>query len=228
MADIAKRTNNPSNPLSRSLNGEGVRERSRHKPRRTRNLSEKENVRAGILIASNNSARANGHLHRSLKTGYCLSDSHLTYTMDVATQPPKHIRPGIALPDSLVVWLRSITSNGRVTDMSEVGRLFAVATLTSGNNWSSGAPIGTGVLSGQKLVDSVHPVPRESTIRDIDSSRGRAIGYFSFPNLIIRQKGVYRIRVTLIRVGAIVGDCGAPLQGGLNIQTADTSLILVD
>ena len=89
-------------------------------------------------------------------------------------------------------------------------------------------PVSAGVLTGQKLVDSVHPVPREHTLRDIESNRGRAIGYFSFPNLAIRQEGIFRIRITLIRVSAMIGECGDSLQGGLSIHTVDSSPVVVD
>ena len=228
MTDIMQRSNGANNLISRTLNTDSNREKSRHKPRKSKTYNERECSRTGGLPSSMAPVRANGHLQRSLKANHYNSDSNLTYTMDVAAQPPKYTRPGVALPNTLVIWLRATMSHGRATDMSEIGRLFAVATLTTCNSWSASSPISAGVLTGQKLVDSVHPVPRENTLRDIETNRGRAIGYFSFPSLAIRQEGMFRIRITLIRVGAMIGECGDSLQGGLSIHAVDSSPIVVD
>ena len=228
MTDIVARSTGTKNLVSRSLSTDVTRERSRQKSRRSKALSERECSRNGALINNVAPAKTNGHLQRPLKMNHCMSDSTLTYTMDVAAQPPKCVRPGVSLPNPLSIWLRATMSRGRATDMSEVGRLFAVATLTTCNGWSANVPVSAGVLTGQKLVDSVHPVPRENTLRDIESNRGRAIGYFSFPNLAIRQEGVYRIRITLIRVSAMIGEGGDSLQGGLSIHAVDSSPVIVD
>ena len=58
-----------------------------------------------------------------------------------------------------------------------------------------------GSLTSQKMVDSIHPIPEEvaPVLASSDPHR-MALGYFSFPDLMIKQTGTYRIRTTLIKV----------------------------
>lgn len=79
------------------------------------------------------------------------------------------------------------------------------------------------MLTGQKMFDSVHAIPAECASPLARSHPCRlALGYFSFPGLLIRQAGCYRVRVTLIKMGA----SGA--GGGASVLAVDSEVIRVE
>ena len=61
---------------------------------------------------------------------------------------------------------------------------------------------------------------------DMDDPRG--VGYMRFPELVIRQPGTYRIRITLIRIRNSSSDPpAASATGGVSVQAVDSNPIVV-
>ena len=111
--------------------------------------------------------------------------------LGLAVQPPAQARAGVALYPPLVAQLSSETGI-----FGEFSQIWAVATLL----YDSGE-----VLSDQligKVVDSAHLMPEithsNGSSSDNPADQGRA--YFSFPNLVIREPGRYRVRISLMQM----------------------------
>jgi hypothetical protein len=81
----------------------------------------------------------------------------------------------------------------------------------------------SGTLSGQQMSDSVHPIPEDCAERLARSQPYRvALGYFSFPALLIRQSGSFRLRVSLIKISS------SPSGGGSMVISVDSDSIKVE
>ncbi|KAK5006017.1 hypothetical protein LTR39_005774 [Cryomyces antarcticus] len=146
--------------------------------------------------------------------------------MDMMMQPPASARPGTVLSPPVTVRVR-VPRDGvsDEEDLSELGQLFAVAALikTDANGNAASRPA---VLTGQRFADSVRPFSNDRVNGHVQESAGsRPLGYVSFPNLVIRQEGTYRIRIALIRMG----NPGLSLasQGASNMETIDSEPITV-
>lgn len=130
------------------------------------------------------------------------------YVMEVVAQPPSNARLGHPLRATVTIRLRC--SRAAPDSDLEDGRLLAVATLVARGADGADVPAGPDALAGPRLFDSIHPAD-ESEAEDV-------IGYASFPDLAIRQEGMYRIRIALIRVTGGHGE---------TTQIVDTRSIIV-
>jgi hypothetical protein len=110
-----------------------------------------------------------------------------------------------------------------------LGRLFAIATLIDITNSDSSTPEGLHNLAGQQLVETVQPLStvEENEAGRISLSALDTLGHISFPDLTIRNPGVYRIRVTLLSVGSSSGISSSRPQGGASVNTIETEAITV-
>lgn len=140
-----------------------------------------------------------------------------TYELDVIGQPARGIQLGVPVETSVLVSLRlpsadyAFSANG-----VDTSGLLAMISLVADTRTGERMPLEAGSLTGQKLYDSVHPIPEECATTLARNQPGRVVlGYFSFPGLIIRQSGTYRIQTTLIKMSS-AADAGA------------TSLLAVD
>lgn len=106
----------------------------------------------------------------------------------------------------------------------DTSRLMAVVSLVADTRSGERMPLENGTLTGQKMFDSVHPIP-ESVADSLARSQPcrLALGYFSFPSLLIRQTGTYRLRITLIKMSG-----SSASSGGTSIATADSDSIKVE
>lgn len=77
-----------------------------------------------------------------------------------------------------------------------------------------------GSLTGQKTYDSVHAMPADS-VRTFERLNPNLVvlGYFSFPGLLIRQAGIFRIRTTLARM---------EVEGAVSLVVEDSEPVKVE
>jgi hypothetical protein len=140
-----------------------------------------------------------------------------TYAMDVLVQPPPSVRAGRHLTPVLMVRLRSL-QQGLDEDEDDAAHLLAVATLVAEHADKTHEEL-QNALAGRRF-DSIHPFT--------DETESRGVGYASFPDLVIRDEGVYRIRVTLIKVRNAEGGASPIPDGGSNVHAVETNPITVD
>ena len=95
-----------------------------------------------------------------------------------------------------------------------------VVSLVAATRGGDRVAVECGTLTGQKMFDSVHDVPEEVAESLARSQPCRlALGYFTFPQLLIRQPGAYRLRVTLIKQSS---------AGGSSVIAIDSESIKVE
>lgn len=150
--------------------------------------------------------------------------------MDIVVQPPRSARVGQTLPGSIVVRLR--TTNADPEDIGgDSSNLYAVATLVPGNSAAPADPSVLNTLLLGKRFDSIHPFAddeADGSIASMDMDDPNGVGYMRFPDLIIRQAGTYRIRITLIRIRNSPSDPLVTSAGaGSSVHVVDSDLIVV-
>lgn len=144
-------------------------------------------------------------------------------------QPPSTARLGAALRPPVTVRLRTV--NGETAgeaDNAETANLLAVATLTADSFNDSASPIDPNSLLEGRRFDSIHPFIGDDDLHGHETAETRGVGYVSFPNLVIRQEGTYRIRVTLIKVRSATGETSLASPGGSSVQVIDSNPIIVE
>ena len=149
--------------------------------------------------------------------------------MDIVVQPPRNARVGQTLPGSIIVRLRATNVHPDETDSTD---LFAVATLVPGPN--STASIDPAVLNsilGGRRFDSIQPFAddeADGSIASMDMADPHGVGYMRFPDLVIRQAGTFRIRITLLRIPNSASDPPVSSAGsGSSVQIVDSNPIVV-
>lgn len=152
--------------------------------------------------------------------------------MDVVLQPPATARAGHPLPGSIIVRLR--TTNTEPDDaIADSQNLVAVATLVPGPNstGSTDPTVLNNLLAGRRF-DSIHPFSddvADGAIGSMEMDDPRGVGFMYFPDLIIRQTGVFRVRITLIRIRNSSSDPPvASASGGASVQIVDSNPIVVN
>ena len=152
--------------------------------------------------------------------------------MDIVVQPPRTARVGQTMPGSIVVRLR--TSNADPDDaVADSTNLVAVATLVAGpnSNASTDPSVLNTILVGRRF-DSIHPFAddeADGSIASMDMADPSGVGYMRFPDLIIRQPGTYRIRITLIRIRNSASDPPVTSAGnGSAVHVVDSNPIVVN
>jgi hypothetical protein len=139
--------------------------------------------------------------------------------MDFIVQPPRTARVGHTIPGSIIVRLN--TTNTDPDDaVADSPNLVAVAALVPGpNSTASTDPNVLNTLLAGRRVDSINSFTddeADGSIASMEMAGPQGVGYMRFPDLVVRQAGIYRIRITLLRVG-----------GGTAIQTVDSNSIVV-
>lgn len=127
---------------------------------------------------------------------------------------------------SVMVSLRFPTADRAAEGANiDTSRLVAVASLVADTRSGERVLVESGLLTGQKLFDSVHDIPQEH-IETIERNQPCRVvlGYFTFPGLMIRQAGVYRIRTTLFQMPG----SGNPQQGGTAVLAIDSEPVKVE
>jgi hypothetical protein len=150
--------------------------------------------------------------------------------MDIVLQPPRSARVGHPLPGSIVVRLR--TTNADPEDaVADSGNLVAVATLIPGNSTAPADPSVLNNLLVGRRFDNIHSFAddeADGSIASMEMDIPNGVGYMRFPDLIIRQAGTFRIRITLIRIRNSASDPPVSSAGnGSYVQVVDSDLIVV-
>jgi hypothetical protein len=146
------------------------------------------------------------------------------FELDVIGQPPRTIAYGTTVETVVVISLRlpsaELASRYASTDTS---KLLAVVSLVEESRSGECKPMESGTVTGQQMSDSVHPIPQEhaDTLARKQPCRV-ALGYVSFPALLIRQPGLFRLRVTLIKI------CSSTSGGGSAVLSVDSDPIRVE
>jgi hypothetical protein len=143
--------------------------------------------------------------------------------MDIVVQPPRTARVGQTLPGSMVVRVRTTNADPEEA-VADSGSLFAVATLAPGPSLTASS----GLLAGQ-IYDNIHSFnddEADGSIASMDMADPHGVGYMRFPQLVIRQAGTYRIRITLFRMPSSASD---PSPGnGVAVHIVDSNPIVVN
>lgn len=134
--------------------------------------------------------------------------------LDVVLQPLPVIQLGMTIETSVLISLfQSLPEQSIKPRDVDTSSLFTVVSLISTEEDQQKIPLEAGSVSGQKLFDSVHPMPTDGSYAppQVGSLRA-ALGYCSFPQLLIREAGTFRLRVTLIKTGGSLDDGATSLQ----------------
>lgn len=128
---------------------------------------------------------------------------HTNLTLDVIHQPTKSVQLGVPIDVAVTLSLDVPSSHGQPqADTMDTSNLLATASLVAERCQGERVPLQTGFLTAPTLFDTVHPIQDVPLEPNASSQRCRTIlGYLSFPDLLIRQAGTYRIRTTLMRMG---------------------------
>lgn len=148
------------------------------------------------------------------------------WELDVIGQPHRVVPLGMEVETSVMASLRFPTADLAIDGSNvDITRLFAVASLVKDTRSGERVPVESGMLTGQKLFDSVHEIPEEHVETMARSQPCRvALGYFTFSGLLIRQAGSFRIRTTLIQMPV----SGTSQQGATTILAVDSEPIKVE
>jgi hypothetical protein len=149
--------------------------------------------------------------------------------MDIVVQPPRTARVGQTLSGSIVVRLRT-TNTDPEEAVADSSSLFAVAALVPGPNTSgSPDPNALSTLLAGQIYDSLHSFNDDEAdgfIASMDMADPYSVGYMRFPQLIIRQAGTYRIRITLFQLPNSGSD--ASPGNGVAVHVVDSNPIVVN
>ncbi|TKA25338.1 hypothetical protein B0A50_06242 [Salinomyces thailandicus] len=176
---------------------------------------------------SSNRSPKKDSTHRRKQTSSQSSESSAErphFELDVIGQPPRGVALGLPVETSVMISLKLPEPDQSVdADSVDTSRLFAVASLVADGRSGERVPLEAGIMTGQKMFDSVHAIPDECADRLASNQPSRLVlGYFSFPGLLIRQSGTYRIRTTLIKTSSSGPD------GGSSIVAVDSEPIKVE
>lgn len=197
MTDVARRTS------TRRLGAQEVwqdpRERSRHETRDHRRPS-----------ANGRKVRRN----RKQREQAPSVPEEPTFQLQFYAPIPSKISVGETF-DAAVHISAQVPHSDVVEDALAAGQLWAVATaVTGGGRGTYLQDAAQGTLSGLQLADMVHPLD--------GSSRNKAAGYVSFAALSIATEGVYRMRVTLMRMST------CPTKGAEIVQSLLSDVFVVE
>lgn len=151
--------------------------------------------------------------------------------MDVVVQPPQTAWAGHSLNGSIIVRLRTpYTNPDSATDDSNYN-LAAVATLVPGSgSASTDLSALQQQLAGQRFssLNSFADAAADGSIGSMEMEDPHGVGFYTFSELAIRQAGVYRIRITLMRIRNFSSDPPvASPAGGVVVQVVDSNPIVV-
>jgi hypothetical protein len=137
--------------------------------------------------------------------------------LTIMVQPPSMARVGSVLIPSLAVKVTTCAGiNGSDPSLRDLDRIWAFATLIDG--------LGEAVECGLQgmVADSAHSLSNEAAFAD------QRDGYFLFDNLSIQDVGVYRIRITLVRMDSSGnGAPGTPVAGAASLERVESRRIRI-
>jgi hypothetical protein len=172
-----------------------------------------------------------GNSRRSRSDRPTESTEDIRYAMDIIVQPPSSARAGHSVNGTIIVRLRTTNTNADDA-IADSGNLVAIATLIPGPNSSvSSDPNVLSTLLAGRYFDNIHPFSddeADGSIASMELDDPHGVGYMRFPDLVIRQAGIYRIRITLIRIRNSSSDPPmVSIRGGASVQIVDSNPIVV-
>lgn len=124
-----------------------------------------------------------------------------TLELSVVSQPTRGIALGVPVTTSVVLSLRSSSPNPPSASAVDTSTLFALPTLLT----DASQPLDPQLLTSTsgKPYASLQLLPVE-VARSFERihTNSKALGYFSFSGLVIRQSGSFRIRTSLARMSS--------------------------
>ena len=125
------------------------------------------------------------------------------FELDTISQPARNVPFGVLVDTAVMVSLRCPAPGGRRRASSiDTSSLCALTSLVVDTREGGRVPLETGSMTGQNICDSIHAFPGDvATHLDLSQPCRVALGRLSFPNLLIRQSGVFRLRTTLLQLG---------------------------
>ncbi|KXL47167.1 hypothetical protein M433DRAFT_400618 [Acidomyces richmondensis BFW] len=184
------------------------RDKGQSSSRRQRDGTEKSHHRAKRDSAQRSPKKESSHRQkRSNSQNNDQLAERQSFELHVIGQPKRDIVLGAPVETSVMVSLRMPTPN-MATNAGNIdtSKLFAVTSLVTDGRSGDRMALEAGLLTGQKMFDSVHPMPVECAERLASREPCRLVlGYSTFPGLVIRQPGNYRIRTTLIKMNCTGG-----------------------
>lgn len=184
------------------------REKGQSSSRRQRDGTEKSQHRSKRDSAQRSPKKESSHRRkRSNSQNNDQPPERPSFELHVIGQPKKDIALGAPVETSVMISMRLPTPNLNTNASSiDTSKLFAVTSLVADSRSGDRMPLEAGLLTGQKMFDSVHSMPDECAERLASREPCRLVlGYFTFPDLVIRQPGSYRIRTTLIKMNCTGG-----------------------
>ena len=225
MADMSQRSYLRDSSGPRAVDAGTSRDKGRSGTRRQSDNDDKAQHRSKRDSSHRSSKKESSHRRKHSASQVTDSYSERPYfELDVIGQPARGVALGMPVETSVLISLRLPTTDRAITpDSLDTSRLFAVASLIADSRSGDRIPLEAGIMTSQKMFDSVHSIPDECVEGPASNSPCRLVlGYFSFPNLLIRQSGTYRVRTTLLETSP-TGECG-----GASVVAVDSEPIKVE
>lgn len=148
------------------------------------------------------------------RPGRSASEAH-GFGLDFVVRPPNEVRVGSSISPAVTLQVRTVRrgSSAAVSNQN-LHHYFVVVSLLQLYEDGDVDHASPGILTGTKLADTIH-VPDHATLT---LNSPDILGYVSFPNLVIRSPGTYRLRTSLMKV--------ASSGGSKFLHSEDSGLIL--
>ena len=153
-----------------------------------------------------------------------------SFELEMVDQPAKVVPFGAAIETSAMVTVRlPVPDRATFLRNFDTSQLVGVVSLVTETSGGERTPLETSRMTGQKMFDSVHPVPRDYADNISHRRPGRlALGCLKFPELLIRQPGTYHVRITLITMGDSAGSAGCNGTAPASVLTVDSETVHVE
>jgi hypothetical protein len=149
------------------------------------------------------------------RSGRSAAEPH-GFGLDFVVRPPTEVQAGSPISPAVTIQVITVRRgpSAAAPDRS-LHRYFAVVSLLQLYEDGDIDHASPGMLAGVQLADSIHaPDHATFTLNFPD-----ILGYVSFPNLVIRSPGTFRLRTSLMKVGS---------SGGSRfLHSEDSGLIVV-
>ncbi|TID27041.1 hypothetical protein E2P81_ATG01497 [Venturia nashicola] len=137
------------------------------------------------------------------------------FGLDFVVRPPTEVRVGSSISPAVTLQVRTVRRGSSAAGASQnLHHYFVVVSLLQLYEDGDVDHASPGILAGKQLADTIHaPDHANFTLNSPD-----ILGYVSFPNLVIRSPGTYRLRISLMKIGSS--------RGSKFLHSEDSGLIL--
>jgi hypothetical protein len=124
------------------------------------------------------------------------------FGLDFVVRPPNEVQAGFAISPAVTLQVRTVRRGPSAAPPDRsLHQYFTVVSLLQLYDDGDIDHASPGILAGHQLADSIHaPDHATFTLNSPD-----ILGYVSFPNLVIRSPGTFRLRTSLMKVGSSGG-----------------------